>query len=83
MLSQGRVAAPSGWCGPQRSEDTGQAGRILDAPRLITLSAGGRVERSDPKGYLPACHVANAGFGAAPQSFHNLFAGWLGGADAW
>lgn len=33
MLRQGREAAPTDWCGPQRSEDTGQAERILDALR--------------------------------------------------
>ena len=30
-MGQGREAAPAGWCGPQRSEDTGQTGRTLDA----------------------------------------------------
>lgn len=37
LLSQGREAAPSGWRGPQRSEDTGLTGRILDARVLNTL----------------------------------------------
>lgn len=31
FLSQGRGAALADWCGPQRSEDTGLIGRILDA----------------------------------------------------
>ena len=31
MAGQGRAAAPAGWRGPQRSDDTGQAGRTLDA----------------------------------------------------
>lgn len=40
LTGQGRVAAPSGWCGPQRSEDTGQAGRILDAVRVVRSLPG-------------------------------------------
>lgn len=30
---QGREAAPPGWRGPQRSEDTGQVGQTLDVDR--------------------------------------------------
>ena len=31
MTGQGREAAPAGWRGPQRSEDSGLLGRTLDA----------------------------------------------------
>ena len=42
MTGQGRTAAPAGWRGPQRSEDTGRTGRTLDAAGVAQRSRHGR-----------------------------------------
>ena len=42
MTGQGREAAPAGWRGPQRSEDTGRTGRTLDAAGVPQRSRHGR-----------------------------------------
>ena len=42
---QGREAEPSGWCGPQRSEDTGQAGLSLEQDVRVAM----RREKAAPK----------------------------------
>lgn len=56
---QGRAAAPAGWCGPQRSEDTGQTGRTLDAVGASTLRAGVWVVQAVGRNCPHPCHVAN------------------------
>jgi len=43
-------AAPSDWCGPQRSEDTGQTGLSLEQNGRVAM----RREKAAPKADRPA-----------------------------
>lgn len=51
-LRHGREAASPDWCGPQRSEDTGQA----ELPLMLSVAATLCVQRAGP---LPSCHAAS------------------------
>ena len=69
MACQGRAAAPAGWRGPQRSEDTGQAGRTLDVTgAAIAWHSGGRDEGRSPPPLPPEPHGGECGaWGSAPS----------------